>query len=103
MDEKAATSKKLFVFFDEFNTTDEVDYLKEIIIQTKFMGKKLPNNVYFIAACNPYRLKKVTKRISTGGLTKHSTIQKSKQMAFTVNPPPLSMIQLMWDYQQLTQ
>ena len=42
------------------------------------MGKKLPNNVYFIAACNPYRLKKVTTRISTGGLTKHSTVQKSK-------------------------
>lgn len=27
---------------------------------------------------------------------------KEKRLAFRVNPPPIAMIQLMWDYQHLT-
>jgi hypothetical protein len=66
------------------------------------MGKKLPSNVYFIAACNPYRHKKKSVQMSTGGLKHRSISTNSNKMAFTVNPPPLSMVQIMWDYQQLT-
>jgi hypothetical protein len=43
------------VFFDEFNTSEEVGYIKEIIMERRFMGEALPNNVVFLAACNPYR------------------------------------------------
>jgi hypothetical protein len=52
-----------------------------------------------LAACNPYREKKVNS-INAGlvYIPKNST---SKALAFKVKPPCLSMIQLMWDYQQL--
>lgn len=50
-------NKKLWVFFDEFNTTDELSYIKEMTIENRFMGEELPTNIFFIAACNPFRLK----------------------------------------------
>jgi len=51
---------KIWVFFDEFNTTDELSYIKEIVTEHRFMGEKLPENLQFIAACNPYRIRRVS-------------------------------------------
>lgn len=48
-------NKKLWVFFDEFNTTDELSYIKEMTIENRFMGEELPTNIFFITACNPFR------------------------------------------------
>ena len=64
------------------------------------MGQLLPSNLQFIAACNPYREKRSNKKPPIAGLPKKS---QNKQIAFRVHPPPFAMIQLMWDYQQLTQ
>jgi hypothetical protein len=70
-----------------------------MIIEHRFMGKKLPANIHFFAACNPYRKLRPGVKVEAG-LRKRSN--RSSQLAFMVNSPPLSMIQLMWDYQQLT-
>ena len=32
-------NKKIWAFFDEFNTTDELSYIKEILVEHRFMGK----------------------------------------------------------------
>jgi len=32
----------------------------------RFMGEKLPDNILFLAACNPYRLKKVGNSFKAG-------------------------------------
>ena len=63
------------------------------------MGKPLSKNLQIIAACNPYREKTALKNPIVAGLPQRG---HKKQMAFRVHPPPLAMIQLMWDYQQLT-
>ena len=55
---------KIWVFFDEFNTTDELAYIKEVVAEHRFMGKKLPDNLQIIAACNPYRIRRVSGRPS---------------------------------------
>ena len=47
----------MWVFFDEFNTCDELSYIKEMVMEHSFMGEKLPDNLIFVAACNPYRRK----------------------------------------------
>ena len=65
------------------------------------MGQQLPDNIHFFAACNPYR--EIKPGVSAlmrveGGLKK----KKRGEIAFLVNFPPLSMVQLMYDYQQLT-
>jgi hypothetical protein len=59
--------KKAWVFFDEFNTTDELSYIKEIVIDRRFQGTLLPENITFLAACNPYRVRAVNEgRINAG-------------------------------------
>lgn len=49
--------KKLWVFFDEFNTLRELGFFKEIIIDGRYLGKEQPHvkNVVMMAACNPHR------------------------------------------------
>ena len=59
----------------------------------------MPRNIQFIAACNPYRERRANKK-PIAGLVRR---KNPGQIAFRVHPPPFAMIQLMWDYQQLTE
>jgi len=43
------------LFFDEANTTDAIGLIKEIMCDRRFHGEPIPENIKFIAACNPYR------------------------------------------------
>ena len=43
------------LFFDEANTTEAVGLIKEIMCDRRLNGKPLPEDIKFIAACNPYR------------------------------------------------
>ena len=45
----------LTVFFDGIDTSHCAGIFKEIIIDGYFDGEKLPDNVFIVAACNPYR------------------------------------------------
>lgn len=46
------------LFFDEANTTDAIDLIKEIMVDKRVNGKPIHpdlHRLHFIAACNPYR------------------------------------------------
>ena len=43
------------VFFDEANTTDAIGLIKEIMCDRRLYGKPIPDDLKFVAACNPYR------------------------------------------------
>jgi len=46
------------VFFDEVNTTEALDLVKEIMVDRRLNGRPLgqeAEGLRFIAACNPYR------------------------------------------------
>jgi len=43
------------LFFDEANTTEAIGLIKEIMCDRRLNGKPLPEDIKFIAACNPYR------------------------------------------------
>ena len=43
------------LFFDEANTTDAIGLIKEVMCDQRVQGRKISQNVKFIAACNPYR------------------------------------------------
>jgi len=49
--------KKLWVFFDEFNTLKELGFFKEIIVDKRDLGREQEHikNVVMMAACNPYK------------------------------------------------
>jgi len=43
------------LFFDEANTTDAIGLIKEIMCDRRLNGNPIPEDIKFIAACNPYR------------------------------------------------
>lgn len=65
----------------------------------RFQGKPFPNNIVFLAACNPFRTKKVSDQ-KIVGLKKLFKVA-DEVLAFKVKFPPLAMISIMWDFQQL--
>ena len=50
-------NKRLWIFFDEFNTTHSIGIIKEITCERRLLGKELPRNMVFLGACNPRRFK----------------------------------------------
>ncbi|CAF5114892.1 unnamed protein product, partial [Rotaria sp. Silwood1] len=51
--------KRLWIFFDEFNTTPNIGLLKEIMCERTLLGEPLPDKMVFLGACNPRRQKTV--------------------------------------------
>ena len=43
------------LFFDEANTTDAIELIKEIMCDRKLNGETIQEDIKFIAACNPYK------------------------------------------------
>ena len=43
------------LFFDEANTTEAIGLIKEVMCDHRIHGRHLPDDIKFIAACNPYR------------------------------------------------
>jgi len=43
------------LFFDEANTTEAIGLIKEVMCDRRIRGKRLPDDIKFIAACNPYK------------------------------------------------
>jgi len=97
-------NKKLWIFFDEFNTTESIGLIKEIICERTMLGLDLPQNMIFLGACNPWRLK--TQQIvfdENVGIRKDRFNQTGHKynLLYTVLPLPETMIDYVWDYGHL--
>ena len=100
-----AENKRIWVFLDEFNTTDAIGLLNEIICNRKMQGSTLSDHLVFVAACNPYRLK--NKKIcfdENVGIRKEKLISKGStfRLLYTVHPLPETMLNYVWDFGELT-
>ena len=91
--------KKLWVFFDEINTCNSMGLLSEIICKHSYNGKKIDDNIVFIAACNPYR--KITRTMEQNGLKYPGT--QERKLVYTVNPLPFSLLNFVFDFGSLTE
>jgi hypothetical protein len=49
--------KRLWIFFDEFNTTHSIGIIKEITCERTLLGKSLPENMVFLGACSSGRIR----------------------------------------------
>jgi len=49
--------RKLWIFFDEFNTSENIGLICEVLAERTLLGEALPENMSFLAACNPYKLR----------------------------------------------
>ena len=48
-------NKKLWIFFDEFNTTENLGIICEVLTGRTLLGNPIPKNIVLLAACNPYK------------------------------------------------
>ena len=56
--------KKLWLFFDEFNTTENLGLICEIIAERTILGESIPDNICILSACNPYKIR--SKKVEFG-------------------------------------
>mmetsp|Transcript_24211 Transcript_24211/g.21320 ORF Transcript_24211/g.21320 Transcript_24211/m.21320 type:complete len:164 (-) Transcript_24211:2175-2666(-) len=104
MIEKASNEKKaeIWVLLDEINTCNCLDYISEIICERSYKGQALPENLRFVATCNPYKQRKRQKDSSAAGLVKenHDT-HKQQKLVYTVNPLPHSIMNFVLNFGSL--
>jgi hypothetical protein len=90
---------RVWVLFDEFNTSPLQCLISEIIIERRASFspdlKEIPSNLVFLAACNPYKL---AGNISAMGLVNEAS---TTILAHRVFPIPERLISLLWDFDQL--
>ncbi|XP_035771851.1 E3 ubiquitin-protein ligase rnf213-alpha-like [Neolamprologus brichardi] len=103
------------LFFDEANTTEAVNSIKEVLCDNSVQGEELGSNtgLQIIAACNPYRkhTDQMIKRLETSGLGYRVRAEETedrlgsiplRQLVYRVHVLPPSMIPLVWDFGQLS-
>ena len=95
-------NQQIWLFLDEINTCDHMGLLTEIICHHRCFGKALANNLVFIAACNPYRLRE-EHQITTAGLDGKVKMDEFSRLVYRVHPLPETMIDYVWDYGTLHQ
>ena len=94
---KNDNNKEIWVFFDEINTCNSMGLLSEILCKHTLLGKKIKENVIFIAACNPYRKNK-NREYEQIGLIKNIEQKRNRKLVYTVNPLPFSLINFVFDF-----
>ncbi|OUM66214.1 hypothetical protein PIROE2DRAFT_59532 [Piromyces sp. E2] len=91
----------IWVFLDEINTCNSLGLITEIILKKSCKGRKLKNNVKFIAAANPYRLGKDKKYKGKDneiiGLYDEKKYLKRK-LVYNVNFLPHSLLNFVFDF-----
>jgi len=101
------------LFFDEANTTDAIGLIKEIMCDRRFHGKPIPENIKFIAACNPYRQHsdEMIRKLESAGLGFYVKATKTRhrlgtiplrQLVYRVLDLPPSMRSLVYDFGKLS-
>ncbi|XP_071798757.1 uncharacterized protein [Asterias amurensis] len=87
---------QVWCFFDEINTCDQLGLLSEVVCHQSCLGKPLPVNLVFLAACNPYSLRQGDTQ--TSGLTEKLVMDERSKLVYRVNPLPEALMDYVWDY-----
>ena len=99
---------QVFLFFDEMNTADPcvIAFLKELMLDRHFNGTVLPENIFILAAANPYRNLQESDKEATVGLsfrfaTSLRQTQETNNLVYRVNPLPQSFFDHVYDFGHL--
>jgi hypothetical protein len=99
--ELSKENKRLWIFFDEFNTSCLQSIVAEIMIDRVCSIDpsiyQIPDNLIFISCCNPYRMK--TKRTDVGLVPKTT----DSLLSHRVYPIPERLLNYIWDFGQLSE
>ena len=80
---------------DEINTTSSINMFCELFVNHSFLGHRVKKDVYFIAACNPYRLM-LSNTEDIGYINKK--MHRVRNLVYTVNPLPTCLINYVFDF-----
>ena len=105
-------NKKLWLFFDEFNTTPLQGMIADIMLDrcipeyflkskntADIEGIDLPDNICFIACCNPFLIRLNEQKGKKIGLVPN---EKNSKLSHIVYPIPDRLLSLVWDFGQLS-
>ena len=109
---------KVWVFLDEINTCKSMGLISELMCKHTCQGEPLPENIVFIAACNPYRMRdKKSGNQEKVGLDINQAHNQLKQLnqkeaedikankggdlVYTVNPLPHSLLNFVFYFGKL--
>ena len=98
-------NQNLWIFFDEFNTSENLGLICEMLTDRKLLGESLPDNMILLAACNPYKLRsKKIKFDENVGIKRSNARSRVAQnmLLYTVHPLPENVIESVWDFGALT-
>jgi hypothetical protein len=79
-------------FLDEVNTAAILGACQDVIVDGRFLGEPLPDNIFFVCASNPYRL---GESISEAELDQGDVSFRS---SYQVRPPPPGLQMVEWHY-----
>jgi hypothetical protein len=92
---------RIWFLWDEFNTSPYQSLITEIITERRctFSSriKNIPDNIVFVAACNPFRISVNNTQV---GLVHESS---SVILSHRVYPIPQTLIDYIWDFGQLSE
>ena len=108
---------KLWVFLDEINTCKSMGLISELMCKHTCQGVPLPENIAFIAACNPYRIREKKDGVEKIGLDINQAHNQKKQLnqkeiqeiessrlndlVYRVNPLPHSLLNFVFYFGKL--
>ena len=87
--------EEIWIFFDEFNTSEAMFLISEMICHRTLLGSPIPANLKFLAACNPYKVR--SQAIDIGLVMQRN----NSKLVHNVHPLPESLIDHIWDYGSL--
>lgn len=98
--EAGLTSGLLWVFLDEFNTTQCMGRIADILCERRDGRTEIARNVRFVVACNPLR-KPGEAYDSTTGLSREACARS--KFTYMVKPLPENIMEYVWDFGSLSE
>ena len=94
---KNKNEEKIWVFFDEINTSTCMGLIAEIMCNKTMRGELLPKSIIYIAACNPYKRKSKDATNKSYGLV-FKKYFKNKDLVYNVLPLIHSLANFIYDF-----
>ena len=91
-------AENVWIFLDEFNTSDCMYVITEMITKSTLLGQGLPSNIKLLTACNPYKVRN-TKKVNVGLIKE----REQTRLVHAVFPLPDSLLEHIWDYGSLNE
>jgi hypothetical protein len=96
---KDSADKEVWAFLDEINSCEHLGLISELVCNRALLDLKVGPNVTFLAACNPYRLRKGI--MHTPGLKAKARMDLMSPLVYRVHPLPERLIDFVMDYGSL--